>query len=133
MLPELHFHHIGIVTSDIAATAAHYQRANYALSETVLDPIQKVRIAFLSKAGEPSIELIEPADENSSVQKVLRKNGVSPYHMCYTVNDIEEACERLQDLGYVLLFRPVEAEAFEGKSIAYLYHTEVGFIELLQA
>lgn len=133
MLPEFIFHHLGVVTHSIAATAAHYVRAGYRQSPVVCDPVQQVNISFLTRADAPMIELIEPLDEKSSVQKVLKKSGVTPYHFCYQVPDIDQACEQLQALGYILLFRPVEAEAFDQKCVSYLYHPEVGFIELLQA
>lgn len=133
MLPEFIFHHLGVVTNSITATAAHYVRGGYTQSPIVCDPVQQVYISFLSKQDAPMIELIEPVDERSSVQKVLKKSGVTPYHSCYQVPDIELACQQLQDLGYILLFRPVEAEAFDQKCVSYLYHPEVGFIELLQA
>lgn len=133
MLPEFIFHHLGVVTNSIAATAAHYVRAGYVQSPVVCDPVQQVYISFLTKDQAPEIELIEPIDEHSSVQKVLKKSGVTPYHICYQVPDIDLACEQLQELGYILLFRPVEAEAFDQKCVSYLYHPEVGFIELLQA
>lgn len=132
MLSNFRFHHIGYVTNSIANTAAAYKAAGYQTSPIIKDAIQRVLICFLSKEGFPTIELIEPADEQSSVNKILKKNGVSPYHTCYEVDDINAAFEELvEGQGYTPLFRPVEAIALENRLISYLYKKEIGLIELV--
>jgi methylmalonyl-CoA/ethylmalonyl-CoA epimerase len=131
MLPSFKFHHIGYVTNDIESTAALYGIGGYTISEIITDGLQKVNICFLTKNGAPSIELVEPLDELSSVNKILKKSGVAPYHVCYEVDDIFEAYDALCELGYIPLFRPVEAIAFNNKLICYFFKKEVGYLELL--
>lgn len=132
MLSTFRFHHIGYVTDSIANTSAIYLAAGYTSSSVIDDPIQRVRICFLTKEGFPTTELIEPLDEQSSVNKILKKNGVSPYHTCYEVDDIDAAFNELVDVqGYTPLFRPVEAIALENRLISYLYKKETGLIELV--
>lgn len=132
MLSTFRFHHIGYVTDSIANTSAVYLGAGYEASPVIDDTIQRVRICFLTKDGFPRIELIEPIDEQSSVNKILKKNGVSPYHTCYEVDDIDAAFDELVDVqGYTPLFRPVEAIALENRLISYLYKKEVGLVELV--
>ena len=48
--------------------------------------------------------------DNATMQKMLKK-GATPYHTCYTVEDIQQACEQLKDMGFTPLFAPVEAPA----------------------
>jgi len=132
MLSNFRFHHIGYVTDHIASTAAFYLRAGYEATAIVEDTIQRVCICFLTKDGFPQIELIQPIDESSSVNKLLKKNGVAPYHVCYEVDDINKAFDELVDIQeYIPLFRPVEAIALGNRLICYLYKKEVGFIELV--
>ncbi|MEG1564166.1 MAG: VOC family protein [Bacteroides sp.] len=131
MTEPLKFHHIGYVTDNIVNTLSCYSKMGYLASEIVVDPIQKVRICFVSKNGDPCIELVEPLDEKSSVNKILKKNGVSPYHVCYEVENIHNAFENLIEDGFIPLFRPVEATAMDNRLICYLYKKEIGFIELL--
>jgi methylmalonyl-CoA/ethylmalonyl-CoA epimerase len=133
MLPNFKFHHMGYVTNNIEKTAALYVSAGYIISEIITDLIQNVKICFLTKEGNPRIELIEPVDEFSSVNKILKKTGVSPYHVCYEVDDIFVAYDALCELGYTPLFRPVEAIALESKLICYFFKKEIGYIELLNA
>ncbi len=131
MLSDFKFHHIGYVTNDIRSTSELYLTAGYLASEIIFDSIQNVKLCFLTKAGNPKIELIEPIDESSSVNKILKKSGVTPYHICYEVEDIYVAYDILCTLGYIPLFRPVEAIALNNKLICYMYKKEIGYIELL--
>ena len=132
MLSTFRFHHIGYVTDSIANTSAPYVQAGYQATPVIDDEIQRVKICFLTKDGMPRVELIEPIDEQSSVNKILKKNGVAPYHVCYEVDDINATVDELVDVqGYIPLFRPVEAIALDNKLICYLYKKEVGFIELV--
>lgn len=132
MLPSFEFHHIGVVVADIDATAAHYVRAGYEKSESVFDPIQNVSLCFLRKAGMPTVELIFPVDETSPAARILKKVGVSPYHCCYLVKDIDAAVRELEAMDYVAKFAPVEACALENRKITFLYNRDVGLIELLE-
>lgn len=132
MLSSFRFHHIGYVTDSIANTSVFYLQAGYQATPVIEDTIQRVYICFLTKDGFPRVELIEPIDEQSSVNKLLKKNGVAPYHVCYEVDDIYQAFDELVDVQeYIPLFRPVEAIALENRLICYLYRKEVGFIELV--
>ncbi|MHA8051670.1 VOC family protein [Aquirufa sp. ROCK-SH2] len=133
MLPNFKFNHIGYVTYSIESTALFYNNAGYSLSKIITDTTQNVKICFLKKIGEPTIELVEPVDELSSVNKILKKSGVVPYHICYEVDDIFVAYDALCQLGFTPLFRPVEAIAFNGKLICYFYKKEIGYLELLNS
>ena len=88
MLPDFKFHHIGIAVFDIDDTAQYYIDAGYQKTETVIDAIQNVKICFLTKEGMPMLELLAPVDENSPVNRTLDKMGVTPYHCCYSVDDM---------------------------------------------
>ena len=132
MLSSFRFHHIGYAVNDIDATAEYYKNADWQLSEIQTDRIQNAKIAFLSKAGMPLIELIAPVDENSPIVKTLEKVGVSTYHVCYEVDDIDSAVVELRKQKFIPLFKPVEAVALKNKRIAYLYNKHVGLIEMVE-
>ena len=132
MLSNFRFHHIGYVTDSIMDTAACYAALGYQPSPVIEDKIQRVYICFLTKKNFPRIELVEPVDEKSSLYKLFKSNGVAPYHVCYEVDNIDEAADEMIDIkGYTLLFRPVEAIALDNRMICYLYRKETGYIELV--
>ena len=129
----LTFHHIGIACRDIAKTQAFYLGQGYAASPVVEDPLQHVRISFLEKEGAPRIELLEPLDDQSPVARTLATSGVSPYHMCYEVQDIESAVNHLRGQRFLLVNGPVPACAMGDRRIAFLFQKNTGLIELVEA
>lgn len=133
MLSTMKFHHIGVAVKSISATATVYVAGGYQQSETLFDPEQNVNICWLTKEGMPVVELLEPVDDTSPVNNTLKKNGVTPYHTCYIVDDIEQAVGELKKMKYVVVSKPVEAVAIHGCKVCFLYNKNVGLIELVEA
>ena len=123
--------HIGYLTGDIAATAKAFEKLGYQMGEIVNDDTQRTRICFLTKADEVRVELVEPYEDNRTMQKMLTKQGVSPYHTCYEVEDVDREYEQLIQEDWVALFKPVAAPAFGNRKICYFWNAEIGFIELV--
>lgn len=73
MLSNFHFHHIGYAVASIEKTMYYYIDGGYSCSSVIFDPIQNVNICFLTKEGEPMIELLEPVDEILQSIKILRR------------------------------------------------------------
>ena len=123
--------HIGYLTGNIAATAKAFEKLGYQMGEIVNDDTQRTRICFLTKANEVRVELVEPYEDNRTMQKMLTKQGVSPYHTCYEVDDVDREYEQLIQEDWVALFKPVAAPAFGNRKIFYFWNAEIGFIELV--
>jgi len=135
MLSTFQFHHIGIATHNISSTAQCYIDAGYTASEIVYDQIQNVLITFLEKDGVPLIELVAPPHvqtNNSPVSKMIEKMGVSPYHICYEVDNIEYAVCELKKKKYLPLSSLANAVALNNRKILFLYNKDVGLIELVE-
>lgn len=133
MIDSFKFHHIGMAVKDIDATASVYEQGGYHRSATIFDPIQNVNICWLTKEGTPIVELLAPVDENSPVCKTLEKNGVTPYHCCYVVDNIDEAVALLRKQRYIMTSKTVKAVAFKGSRVCFLFNKYVGLIELVEA
>ena len=127
------FHHNGVAVYDIDATSPLYEQGGYKRSATIFDPIQNVRICFLTKEDAPTIELLAPVDEKSPVNKTLEKNGVTLYHTCYVVDSIEDTVAALRKQRYVMVSKPAKAVAFLGSKVCFLFNKNVGLIELVEA
>lgn len=132
MLSTMRFHHIGIACFDIEVTAKYYTDAGYTMTDQVMDPIQNINISFLTKEGMPTLELLSPVDTQSPVCKILEKVGVSPYHVCYAVDDIAAAINALKKKKFIPLSHPVEACAMGNEKICFLFNKETGLIELVE-
>ena len=133
MLDSFKFHHIGVAVKDIEATASVYEQGGYKRSAEIFDPIQNVDICWLTKEGMPIVELLAPVDVKSPVNKTLEKVGVSPYHCCYVVDDIDKAVAELKKQRYIMVSKPVGAVAFCGSRVCFLFNKNVGLIELVES
>lgn len=123
--------HIGYVTKSIEKTANTFKLLGYSPEGIVNDNTQKTRICFLRKEGNVSIELVEPYPENATMLKMLKK-GATPYHTCYSVQDIQFAYAQLKENGFAPLFSPVEAPAFNNRKICYFWKNTIGLIEIVE-
>lgn len=133
MAMDLQFHHIGIACRDVEKTKAFYLELGYVATPTVDDPLQHVRVVFLNKPGQTRLELLEPLDEQSPVSRTLQTAGVTPYHTCYEVENIETAIKALKERRFLLINGPVPACAMDNHRIAFLFQKNTGLIELVEA
>ena len=133
MLQNFQFHHIGVAVKSIEATATVYVSGGYKQSVTTFDPIQNVNICWLEKMDMPLVELLEPVDDTSPVNKILEKNGVIPYHTCYIVDNLEKATAELRKMRYLQVSKPAVAVAINNCRVAFYFNKNVGVIELVEA
>jgi len=126
-------HHTGYITGDIDGTANVFEVLGYRKCKTYDDINQKCFICFLEReSGEPLVELVKPYDDNIQMQKILKKKGVSPYHLCFEVEDVQKIYEELSSKdGWIPIFEPIEAVAFNNRKITYFMNYEAGFIEFV--
>ena len=128
-------HHIGFVVYSIqteiegfaASVGAHWN------GEIFEDPWQQARVAFLQSASptDASIELVEPAAENSPVSHFLQRGG-GLHHLCYEVDDLEEELKLSRVRGGLVVKPPLPAVAFHGRQIAWVVTRHRLIIEFLE-
>lgn len=100
-------------------------------AELVLDPIQKVRVAFFDLHG-LRMEGIEPAGDDSPILNEMNR-GVKLLHLCFRVPDIDAAARHARAFGLLPISKLAPAAAFEGRRIAWLYSRTMGLFELVEA
>lgn len=132
MIEGMVFHHVGIACEDMDATARQYEALGYKKGQVVLDELQNIRICFLEHDAMPRLELLSAVDETSPVVQTLKKNGTTPYHICYAVANLEETIKSLKEQRFLVVAKPKPACAIENHRVAFLYHKEVGLIELVE-
>ncbi len=97
---------------------------------TTVDNTQKVKVGFIQMNG-VKVELVEPLSEPSPVTKMLEK-GQNIYHVCFRVDDIENAIALARKNGFHCIVKPVPAAAFDDRRIAWLFNRVFGLVELLE-
>jgi methylmalonyl-CoA/ethylmalonyl-CoA epimerase len=98
------------------------------------DPIQKVRVNFLTQSNEDAteIELIAPLTADSPIRAILNKNGGGAYHLCFQTNDIDKALIHVKSKGCIVVSAPAPATAFGGRRIAWFYAPTKQLFELVE-
>lgn len=132
---NMRLHHLGFVVADIRSSARGFIHSLAANWDGYIyhDPHQKVGVTFLAtRTGDPLIELIEPAGEDSPVFKFLQAGG-GLHHVCYEVPDLDLQLKEMRARGALICRRPKPAVAFQGRRIAWLLTPERLLMELLDA
>ncbi len=112
--------HIGIAVQNIDEALKVYADAlGLHVAQTDKEEGQKSIVAFLP-AGESEVELVEPIGQDGPVARFLQKRGEGIHHICFEVDDIDEALARLKALGVELIDeRPYIGTG--GKKIAFVH------------
>jgi len=95
--------HIGVAVESIESQRKYYEEVlglKIQGIEEVKD--QKVRVAFIP-VGDTRVELLEPTSDESPVKKFLDKNGTGVHHIAYEVDRLDEALDRMRELGMRLI------------------------------
>ncbi len=92
--------HVAIAVPDLAAASAVYSDTLGArLTEPQALPEHGVTVVFID-TGNTKVELLEPLGENSPIAAFLEKNPAGGmHHICYEVDDIIAARDRLRAAG----------------------------------
>jgi methylmalonyl-CoA/ethylmalonyl-CoA epimerase len=128
--------HVAIAVKDVAAASAHYREqlgaevsAPSALAE------HGVTVAFVVLPN-TKIELLEPLGESSPIARFLEKNpDGGMHHLCYEVDDIIAARDRLMAAGARILGDGAPKIGAHGKPVLFLHPKDFNgtLVELEQA
>ena len=133
--PQGTFHHVGFVVASIERTVDSLAKSLGADwdGHIIHDPNQGVRVTFLrsQNAADPLFELVEPAEDNPTVQAFLQRGG-GLHHVCYEVENLEQALARMRAAGGLITRQPLPAVAFGGRRIAWVYTKTKLLIEYLE-
>jgi methylmalonyl-CoA/ethylmalonyl-CoA epimerase len=112
--------HIGIAVKDLDAALAVYRDAlGLEVEYRVIVPEQGVEIAGLPM-GESEIELLRPTEPTTGVARFLEKRGEGIHHVCFEVDDIEAALQRMQEHGAELIDKTPRLGA-KGQKYAFVH------------
>lgn len=112
--------HVAIAVSDIEAAAKVYRETLGAeVSDAVPQPDHGVTTIFITLPN-TKIELLEPYGEASPIAKFLERNpGGGIHHICYEVEDILAARDKLVGEGARVLGEPKTGA--HGKPVLFLH------------
>jgi methylmalonyl-CoA/ethylmalonyl-CoA epimerase len=128
----LKFDHVGIAVRSIEQTLALYTKlGDFEVRRTEV-PGQRVKIAML-RAGETSVELLEPTSDESGMAKFLRERGEGLHHIAFAVDDIEASMNDLKEKGFRFIYdKPADGKF--GSKVNFIHPKSAGgvLVELTQ-
>lgn len=125
-------HHIGYAVKDTEQAEKIFNTLGFTKNGgAVEDSIRNVKILFM-RNGNECIELVAPNGENTPVDGVLKNSGPAPYHICYEVTDLEETVAELKKQKFMVLKKLEIAPAIGNCRVEFMYHKDVGMIELVE-
>ena len=128
--------HVAIAVRDIRKAAEVYRKTLGAqVSDAVPQPAHGVSTVFITLPN-TKIELLEPLGENSPIAKFLERNADGGiHHVCYEVDDILVARDRLKAEGARVLGDGEPKTGAHGKPVLFLHPTDFcgTLVELEQA
>lgn len=128
--------HVAIAVRDLAAATRIYRDTLGAqVSDAVPQPDHGVTTVFITLPN-AKIELLEPLGEGSPIAKFLERNpdgGI--HHLCYEVDDIIAARDRLKGQGARVLGDGEPKIGAHGKPVLFLHPKDFcgTLVELEQA
>ena len=128
--------HIAFAVPDLSAAASVYRDTLGArVSEAETLPEHGVTLVFVD-LGNTRVELMEPLGEDSPITGFLEKNPTGGmHHVCYEVDDIIAARDKLKDQGVRVLGDGEPKTGAHGKPVLFLHPKDFAgtLIELEQA
>jgi methylmalonyl-CoA/ethylmalonyl-CoA epimerase len=128
--------HVAIVVADLAAAAATYREVLGAQVSAARDlPEHGVTTVFVELPN-TKIELLAPLGDNSPIARFLQANpGGGMHHVCYEVDDIRVARDRLKAAGARILGDGEPKTGAHGKPVLFLHPKDFcgTLVELEQA
>ncbi len=128
----MRIHYIGYAVKDLENSIKEFEKLGYKrVKNKVIDKKRKVVIQFVEN-GECLIELIAPLNNESPITSILKKQGNSPYHICYETDNINCEINKLINNEFAVITQLSEAPALDNKKVVFLCKRNVGLIELLE-
>ncbi len=128
--------HIAVVVPNLSTAMALYREAlGASVSEPQDEPDHGVTVAFVELPNS-KVELMSPLGTGSPVQGFLDRNpSGGMHHVCYEVEDIVQARDRLQETGARVLGDGEPRIGAHGKPVLFLHPKDFNgcLIELEQA
>lgn len=114
--------HVAIAVPDIAAASAMYRDTlGAAVTAPQLLPEHGVTVVFI-ELGNTKVELLEPLGEASPIAAFLARNPAGGmHHVCYEVDDIIAARDRLKASGARVLGDGEPRIGAHGKPVLFLH------------
>ena len=109
--------HIAIAVNNLEDAEKFYRTVlGLKPAGTELVVSQKTKVGFYT-IGDNRIELVQPSEPDSPISRFLESKGQGIHHICFEVDNVEAAMERLLEKGATLIDRQARPGAHNTKIV----------------
>ena len=121
-------HHIGIACSNIEEAITEFGKFHTIVrrTETIFDELQHAMLCMVYTDTGLDVEFVA----GDQVTRLVKK-GMTYYHLCYQVMDLEAQISDCLEKGAMMISEPKPAVLFGGKRVAFVY-MPYGLVEFLE-
>ena len=126
------FDHVGVAVKSVEQMLAIFsQLGDFDVRQTEVAG-QKAKIVLM-KAGNTSVEFLEPTSEDSTLAKFIRERGEGLHHIAFEVADIAKTTEELKGRGFRFIY-DTAADGKFGSKVNFMHPKSTGgiLVELTQ-
>ena len=125
--------HIGYAVKNIEKAMIDFIKLGFVFEKSVDDYDRNVRIAFGDNDGY-RIELVAPLNKEiqSPVDLQLTRIGATPYHICYSADNLENEINNLKSQGFKEIIPPHRAVAFNNRRVVFMAKLSTGLLEIVE-
>jgi len=131
----MEFDHVGIAVlniQDYYSNILNTVLGIHELSEIIIDPIQNCKIAFATSSNGVRLELIEPLNDESPVNQILKNKKGGLYHMCFIATNFDADVKHCLANKFIALTKPQPAIAFNNRRVIFFATPTFEIIELVE-
>lgn len=121
-------HHMGVACQDIEVAIEEFSKFHNIIWKTdiVTDHLQNAKVCLIKTDIGLDFEFIS----GEQVARIVKK-GISYYHVCYEVENLESKIEEYMAKGAVIVSEQKLAILFNNRRVSFLY-LSYGLVELIE-
>jgi methylmalonyl-CoA/ethylmalonyl-CoA epimerase len=108
MIKVLGYEHVSWCVADTARPAEILNLFGLKEGETESLPGQGVVSTYYEGPNDVRFELIRPSGDKSHLHNFLKVRGPGLHHVCFQVENLEQACKEIKNAGGELVGKPFE-------------------------
>ena len=120
----MHVDHVGVATEDAAGLADLYTEL-FDAPVAHEEEFDGLRVVFLELEAGSYFELLEPAEDGTTIGRYLDNTGGGIHHVAFATDDIEAALDTARDAGVDLIDEEPRPGAW-GHDVAFLHPKSTG-------
>lgn len=119
--------HIGVAVEDLDPAIKLYERS-FEMELVHRETVESQGVeAVLLDIGEGHIELLRPLSPDTPVGKFIAKKGEGMHHVAYSVDDIDQALARAEEIGMKMIDRTPRT-GIRGSKVAFVHPGSTGSV-----